>query len=1307
MTPLPEDSLNRQIQIPLNAQDPALLDGLEAWLKLGLLTHEQVRSLCRNHLSQRLPLPQAQEQPIHPQLDLQPQRSETQQQTTATLDSQLLLTNLQTPNFITQFLQSFKAELSVRWLLFLGLLTVLVSSGVLAASQWDKFPRIGQYGILLTYTLGFFIATFWTRKQSRLQLTSETLRLVTLLLVPLNFLAIDRFGLWRNPLEWMTTAIAIVLLTGIITLLNQTERQISKQLIINQLGLSYLHLGWSIVRFPLFAVYSGAVLTATITGYQFFKSHKKPDIEDTKSATILSLSPLVFLVVRFIFMDQVDIAQIGLALAIISGLLYLNSSTVLHQLSYGLLLISWFVSAGVQPWQTLAINGIGLGIFIDRLSHFWQRRDLILIFLIGGQTYWLLTHLLPEQVRAQFAEPIINLTNTQNTPDVLISLFWFPYLVVIAGIADWLRTHQKFRLARFSDRIALGIGSLLTVISGLNPIVRSLNLFASTVALAIITIRRQPTNTVLIYLTHLGGLLTGYSLVHWFSPTLKLEYWGILLAVIAAIELGISASKFGMGSTSFNNTFDPISNTRSDSQQSTSYPSTWHFGLGLASLSYSLFLTHTGILQSFECVLVNCQNSNPWGISWLIIPTVLTLSASYSHRTLPRLVSELGFLFAGMAQLLTIGFPEARLISLGITTILLFVNSRRLCTQDAATITVGFGLGLIASLIWKTAPNLSPAGWFIAIAITGLLLLGIYHSLSQFFAALSPLKRLYQTAIDRWVVVLYGFELIGLTAYIVATYWNLRLPSLLIVIAIGLTLGAISYRNWNLKQNYQRAHHPGIILNLYAFGWAVELLVAEGLSFTDNRIFYLSVANIILGLLAQGLGEFWQRRHSFNYLPHPWQVLPLLYGIFGATLRSESFDHWTGLSMLGVALILLGVGRQSSKFKPLTYLGLAGVSLGVYQLLFYQILSFSTATQFVAVAALGAMILSAYQVLNPWLISFLNLTDQDIRTTAYLHWGFSSIALILATQFPMESSQWLALGTGYFLAQYAVLQGRHNSNSRMAEIWVYFGILEAIAILTYVSQLLTVQQIFLSWSGAIASGIAYFLYFLPWESWGWSLRPWRRIAIFLPIVTVVLTQFSGNTDPSFSEYISAIVATLFYLLLAQVNHRVRLTYFSVFLVNYIIFNWLPSSDYRLNVMAYTAPIGLSLLYLAQVDSILKNPEQKMLRHALRMVGIGIICITALLTNEGTGLISGIIGLAIVFAGLGLRIRAFLYVGTATFLVNIFNQMVILNAIYPFFKWTVGFIVGLILIWIAANFETRRERIVGLLQGWTKGLESWE
>jgi hypothetical protein len=45
-------------------------------------------------------------------------------------------------------LQSLAEELSVRWLLFLGVFLVVLSSGVVAASQWERFPAVGQYGVL-------------------------------------------------------------------------------------------------------------------------------------------------------------------------------------------------------------------------------------------------------------------------------------------------------------------------------------------------------------------------------------------------------------------------------------------------------------------------------------------------------------------------------------------------------------------------------------------------------------------------------------------------------------------------------------------------------------------------------------------------------------------------------------------------------------------------------------------------------------------------------------------------------------------------------------------------------------------------------------------------------------------------------------------------------------------------------------------------------------------------------------------------------------------------------------------------------
>ncbi|MFO0172536.1 MAG: hypothetical protein ACK51W_08640, partial [Aphanizomenon sp.] len=105
-----------------------------------------------------------------------------------------ILTVPKKPSFVNSMLQSWGEELSVRWLLFLGVFLVVLSSGVLAASQWERFPAVGQYGVLFAYTLSFCGFTLWAGKQSNLRLTAQTLLIVTLLLVPINFWAMDSFS---------------------------------------------------------------------------------------------------------------------------------------------------------------------------------------------------------------------------------------------------------------------------------------------------------------------------------------------------------------------------------------------------------------------------------------------------------------------------------------------------------------------------------------------------------------------------------------------------------------------------------------------------------------------------------------------------------------------------------------------------------------------------------------------------------------------------------------------------------------------------------------------------------------------------------------------------------------------------------------------------------------------------------------------------------------------------------------------------------------------------------------------------------
>jgi hypothetical protein len=245
------------------------------------------------------------------------------------------------------------------------------------------------------------------------------------------------------------------------------------------------------------------------------------------------------------------------------------------------------------------------------------------------------------------------------------------------------------------------------------------------------------------------------------------------------------------------------------------------------------------------------------------------------------------------------------------------------------------------------------------------------------------------------------------------------------------------------------------------------------------------------------------------------------------------------------------------------------------------------------------------------------------------------------------------------------------------------------------------------WSGSIVSIISWFFYILPWNTWGWSVKPWKKVAIILPLITVIGSRFLLQPEQQSTWYFSATIGTLFYIALSNFTKNIRLNYLSLILINFIFYDGLFLTNYQWDVFIFSLPIACSLLYFSQFEPTLNLQENRGLRHSLRVLGAGLLCGTSLINYQETGIIPGILSLITIFVGLGLRIRAFLYIGTAIFLINIVNQLIILNSIYSFMKWVISFILGVILIGIAANFETRREQLITLWNNWITELKTWE
>ncbi|MBD2608725.1 DUF2157 domain-containing protein, partial [Scytonema hofmannii FACHB-248] len=989
-----------------------------------------------------------------------------------------------------------------------------------------------------------------------------------------------------------------------------------------------------------------------------------------------------------------------------------------------LLFLGWLVTVVSSPWQAIAVSGLSLWFFNRRLQQHAFKVDLAAIFVIGLQTVWLAWRLIPAELQQSAIEEATKLTNSQNEPWALLSVALFPYLIFMLVLTNRIYRTPKRELANFGDNLTLLFGIFLTSIALVNPILRSLNLLFSTITLAVVTQRRQDKETggqggqgdketrgqggqggdeannsffpmpnsqcpmpnaqcppSMIYLTHITGVLTLCSTIDWLLPSLQTQVWAsILLALMVAEWL----QSLGAGIWR---------------------RSAWHIGFGLAVTSYLLLWVNASAFWTSG--IINNQN---WGLIWLITP--ITLTAIATRTSAPRRItsSYLSILTLLAAQLLILPLPGARLIGLAVGTAGMFANTRYLRNKQSAGTTVGFGLSFVAVLLWDgifNLPHLSLDGWFVvgAIAIFSLWLMSKALSRGEELAAI------YATVTDKWAIALCSFELLTLTLHALLVYQSFANPDFLYLTSTALTLAAILYRSWRQPTNWA----------FYGIGWCLELLINQVFGFGKGDIIKIAIANIALGLITQLFGEWWRRRHQLAKMPSSFHILPLIYGAFSILLRLNTFTEWTGLYSLGVALIVIGVGRRHQDLKPLLYLGIAGISISAYELLFYQMSQASGGGRgdgLIAMSALGATIMYAYRILSPWLINYLRLTPQELKAIAHLHWAGSSCLLMSAITAPIAVNRLVGLATGAFLVRYAIFQGRRSPTTvetfhghvsttfhghvSTEEIWVYLGLLEFAGMRIYwretaVGQLLT--GVLVPWNGAIACVVAYFLYILPWESWGWSKKPWQNAAYIIPLI--ILWETRLQVYP-----ITIAIAAGYYIFLAKIRENIRFTYISVALIDWALFRWFGNLHFT-DTLWYITPVGLSLLYIAQVDPHLLLPDYKTSRHYLRVLGSSIICGWAILFHTESAIVPGIFSLIAIFAGLSLRVRAFLYVGTATFFITSVYQLIIFSLRYPFLKWVIGLLVGVALISVAANFETRRTQINSLLRNTSGGFQEWE
>ncbi|AFZ04167.1 hypothetical protein [Calothrix sp. PCC 6303] len=1279
----------RKISVLLPAIHPELLTGLDKLLSLGLISDSQVRKICEGSLTCKLPIQEEVESDPFGELTIPFFSAEVPEV------EEIPPVSKKVP-VVAGMLQSLVAELSVRWLLFLGMFLVVVSSGVLAATQWERFPVAGQYGILFGYTLSFWGISFWTVKQQNLELTTQALLTVTLLLVPVNFWAMDGFRLWQNPLNWVVIAFAAVILTGVTILISGSlvfaANSEKKNLrLANILGLSFLHWGWSLGSFPLISIYVAMVGTSFLSVSQSVLGSRRqnPRLGINLPISII-IYALVLLLSRGIFVVGVDVSKLGLAIGICGWLIAwlamkqeklteegVNSdfSPPWELIGGFLLLLGWLVTITTQPAQALAVSGLGLWFGLRRLQLYSLVIDYLGIFVVGLQANWLIWRLVPLPIQGQILQFLNQVTYSQNQNWVFLSLGLFPFLLVMVLLGETLHHQGESKLAKFSEKTNLGFGILLATISIVNPATRSLNLFLSCFTLATVYKGRNfQVSQSFIFFLHTTAVITLLSFINWVFPTLQVEYWGIIL-----LTLMVGEWLYSVGEGFWRQ-------------------SAWYIGFGLATISFYLlwgYQTQGASLapSNISSYISTYPIQDNWNLAWLVTPITLTVIASRGEANKRRLNYVSSFISLGVLQFLTFPLDKVRLIGLGTAAALMLVNTNYVDELEFAVITVGFILTFIAACCWEFL-NLSISAWHV---IGAMMVLGLWLT-RQFLVSRESDREensIYIEALNKWAVALCIGELFLLTIHSVLVYQGIAKAETLYLLAIVITLAAIVFRTWKYPTNR----------GFYAIGLSLELLVAEALAFSGRSGVKIAIANIILAIATQVVGEFWLRKHRLQRLPKSFHVLPLIYGIFSVILRLDIFTNYTGVLSLGVALIMITVGRRGRELKPILFLGIVGISVSAYETLIYHMLQSSGGAYgdgLIAMSALGAFIMYAYRLLSPWLTSYLRLSTAEVEIIAHCHWILSSFLLVSGIFAPIGINRFVGLGTGLFLARYAIFQARHSEKNIADETWVYLGLMEA-GVVSYLLKDIAIGRIFtqqlLPWNAAIACIGAFILYILPWQRFGWSKTPWRNAAYVIPLLILYTTWLEVNS-------ITLILVAGFYLFIAKANQQIRFTYISIALINWAL--WNSFRDFNLtDGLWYITTVSLSILYIAQIDPSLQQPQMKENRHLLRILGTSLICGYALILHQDSAWIPGIFSLIGIFAGLALRVRAFLYIGTVTFLGTSIYQLIIFSLRYPFLKWVVGLLLGIALISIAANFETRKEQLNSIFRSSNSGIQEWE
>ena len=220
-------------------------------------------------------------------------------------------------------------------------------------------------------------------------------------------------------------------------------------------------------------------------------------------------------------------------------------------------------------------------------------------------------------------------------------------------------------------------------------------------------------------------------------------------------------------------------------------------------------------------------------------------------------------------------------------------------------------------------------------------------------------------------------------------------------------------------------------------------------------------------------------------------------------------------------------------------------------------------------------------------------------------------------------------------------------------------------------------------------------------------NPLRFTGLLLPVGPLVGVWYRPEIDTVLISTVGAIAG--FYAMIAYLHRSVPFAYLSTAVANTTMFAWASKLGFAFTVhpQIFLWPVGLSLIGVAHVQR--RSLEAETVR-SLRAIGACIIygsMATAVFTDVAHQTLEMILlavtAVAGIAAGMGLRIRAFLYAGFGFLVFDVVYMVFRIGREDPWVWWMAGIALGMAIITAFAFFEKRRHDV----ERWVRVLKTWE